>query len=201
MWNDGISEVILNVKEDNVDLSNFSLASYDLSTIEKRRHTLNLILDEVKYMPADSRDKLAKGLLSRFNISSPEHLMMNSQDVKSLYSSGMEIGGHTINHPILSKLSYQDAYGEIEGNKRDLESIVNAKIRTFAYPNGKPDIDYTEETMVILKEVGYQYSVSTVSKIARSDSDPFQLPRYTPWDKNPIKFALRLWLKMVSVRR
>ena len=87
---------------------------------------------------------------------------------------------------------------EIFNNKQHLEKIIGAPVNIFAYPNGKPGIDYTQSTINAVKKAGYKYAVSTESQIATILSDPFQLPRFTPWDKNPIKFSLRLWLKILS---
>jgi peptidoglycan/xylan/chitin deacetylase (PgdA/CDA1 family) len=206
MWNDGIFEVISNITKNQVqtkfDLSKFDLGSFDLSTIEMKRRALDLILEQVKYKPDKNRRKVAKDLLSAFNVPPPENLMMREDDIKTLYDAGMEIGGHTISHPILSKLSYQDAHKEIFGCKILLENVIQAPVRTFAYPNGKPVADYTEHTIEIVKKAGYQYAVSTVPEtLTSSISDPYQLPRFTPWDRNPVKFTTRLLLKMLAGQR
>ena len=200
MWNDGIIEAVTQINKSVLDLSSFDLGYYDISSPAKKQFAINAILEAVKYQPNESRIKFANDLICLYGIAPPKRIMMKPEEVKSLYESGMEIGGHTISHPILAHLPYQDAYREIQGNKRKLENIINAPINVFAYPNGIPGKDFTQETKSIVKRLGYRAAVSTFSEVASTTSDPFELPRYTPWDKNPYKFMLRLWIKMLSVK-
>ena len=197
MWNDGIMETVSKTNKKQLDLSHFGLGYFNLSSTVKKTNAINLLLERIKYHPNEDRIKIAEHLLNTSDVSPPQNLMMNPNDIKTLYASGMEIGGHTITHPILSKLSNHDAYKEIQGNKKDLENIINEPIHAFAYPNGKPETDFTKETIHIIKKSGYRNAVTTVPEITTIASNPFQLPRYTPWDKNPYKFAVRLWMKMM----
>lgn len=104
----------------------------------------------------------------------------------------MRIGGHTINHLILSKLDTQQAREELHGGKQVLEEIVGDRITLFAYSNGKPGQDYQQEHVDMVKEVGFDVAVSTAWGVASEKSDLYQLPRFTPWDNNISKYLLRL---------
>ena len=106
----------------------------------------------------------------------------------------MEIGGHTITHPILARIDAAEAEREIAGGKAELEAILGEKVELFAYPNGKPVEDYTAEHVAIARRVGFRAAVTTSWGAGRRTSDPFQLPRFTPWDRAPARFALRLLL-------
>jgi hypothetical protein len=44
----------------------------------------------------------------------------------------------------------------------------------------------------MVSELGFEAAVSTAWGVAHAESDPHQLPRFTPWDKRPGKFILRL---------
>jgi hypothetical protein len=65
-------------------------------------------------------------------------------------------------------------------------------VRLFAYPNGKPGRDYSREHVDMVRELGFEAAVSTAWGVGHAASDPYQLPRFTPWDKTPGRFALRL---------
>jgi hypothetical protein len=43
-----------------------------------------------------------------------------------------------------------------------------------------------------VQQAGFEAAVSTVWGVADSNSDIWQLPRFTPWDKSPEKFMLRM---------
>ena len=104
----------------------------------------------------------------------------------------MEVGAHTETHPILCKLDDGAARSEIEQSKLRLEQITGASVRLFAYPNGKPEQDYSAEHVEMVKELGFEAALSTIQAVATKSSDPFQLPRFTPWDRMPLKWGLRL---------
>ena len=45
----------------------------------------------------------------------------------------------------------------------------------------------------MLKQAGFFAAVSTSRGTANSATDVFQLPRFTPWDRNSIRFIGRLF--------
>jgi len=109
----------------------------------------------------------------------------------------MEIGGHTVNHPILALLSEKEARAEIGDGKRRLEEITGGPVTLFAYPNGKPGQDYGPRDVDLVRQAGFTAAVSTMGGVARRGSDPFQLPRFSPWDRSPRRLAARLLLTCV----
>jgi len=44
----------------------------------------------------------------------------------------------------------------------------------------------------MLKEIGFEGAVSTAWGAANKNADIYQLPRFTPWDKNRIRFVMRM---------
>lgn len=104
----------------------------------------------------------------------------------------MEIGGHTVSHPILLNLSDEEARREIADGKRLLENITGTPLKLFAYPNGKPEKDYGTAHVSMVQQLGFAAAVSTTWGTAHAGSDLYQLPRFTPWDKSPRRFVLRL---------
>jgi peptidoglycan/xylan/chitin deacetylase (PgdA/CDA1 family) len=87
-----------------------------------------------------------------------------------------------------------DARREIEESRDRLAAIINEPISLFAYPNGQPGRDYGPQHVRMVREAGFDAAVSTAAGVASSACDLFQLPRFTPWDRRPAKFALRLLL-------
>ena len=81
--------------------------------------------------------------------------MMRDKDVIEISKLGMEIGGHTVNHPILSCESDENAYDEMISGKKYLESLLNKKIESFAYPNGKLNKDYKVKHIQMVKKAGF----------------------------------------------
>jgi peptidoglycan/xylan/chitin deacetylase (PgdA/CDA1 family) len=119
--------------------------------------------------------------------------MMTAEQVRNLHESDMSVGAHTVSHPILAKLDPDRARAEMRDSKARLEAITGAPVTLFAYPNGKPGRDYRQEHVGMVRKLGFEAAVSTAWGIAHAASDPFQLPRFTPWDRTPGKFLLRLF--------
>jgi peptidoglycan/xylan/chitin deacetylase (PgdA/CDA1 family) len=110
--------------------------------------------------------------------------------LRSLVDAGLEIGAHTVNHPILASVSAAEAWREISESKRDLEQTLGRAVTLFAYPNGKPGKDYAVEHVRMVREAGYVAAVSTAHGAASPQSDTLQLPRFTPWTRQHPKFDL-----------
>ncbi len=81
---------------------------------------------------------------------------------------------------------------EIADGRDVLEAIVRQPVRLFAYPNGKPNVDYPCAHVRMAKELGFVAAVSTAAGAARVGDPLHQLPRFTPWDRTPRRWGARL---------
>lgn len=83
------------------------------------------------------------------------------------------IGAHTCSHPRLSRLKPDEMQCEIKDSKNDLEQLLGKEIRHFAYPHG----DYNQDTVNIVKELGFASAVTTSGRYVRNDSQLLELDR------------------------
>lgn len=193
MWNDIVLEGIRHHRDDHLDLTPVGLQRYELSDLAQRRQLAAQVLPVIKYLSSTQREEVTSFIKEQTRQYLPENLMMTTEQLKALHASGMEIGGHTVHHPILSSLSAQQAEQEIDEGRQQLSSKLDGSIiRYFAYPNGKPGQDYNADHAEFVKRIGFEGAVSTSYGAATSNSDLYQLPRFTPWDKTPLKFSMRL---------
>lgn len=193
MWNDSIIECVRASTLEQLDLGEFGLGRMPASTAAERRALLGQLLPRIKYMTLAERERAIEKLMRVAKVAAlPDDLMMRSEQVRELHAAGMEIGGHTINHPILTTLSAVDAEREIAGGRERLQQLIAAPIEVFAYPNGKPGRDYDGSHVALLKRLGFKAAVSTAPGAATAGADPFQLPRYTPWGRSLPVWAARL---------
>lgn len=193
MFNDTVIEAIRRAKSDRVDLSDLGLGELDVSTPEAKARAIGQILPKIKYLPVGQREERAAEVAASITDEGlPDDLMMTTAELQSLYAAGMDIGAHTYLHPILAKLDEAAARREISAGVEYLEQVLNTRIRVFAYPNGKPGVDYLPEQAELIKAMGFEGAVSTQWGAARLASDPFQLPRFTPWSRNPARFHPQL---------
>ncbi|UUZ56827.1 polysaccharide deacetylase family protein [Massilia sp. H-1] len=97
-----------------------------------------------KYLPPQARIALIKRLEAMVGEHLDHGLMLTPDMVINLDRAGIEIGAHTISHPILTSLDDASSRLEIEGGKRELEAIIGKPVRLFAYPNGKVGKDFDQ---------------------------------------------------------
>jgi len=92
--------------------------------------------------------------------------------------TGIEVGGHTVWHPILSHASRDIQRDEIAHNLLALAEWTDRPIRAFAYPNGRPGKDYNADTMEILRECGVDAAFTTGEQFATVGAPALELPRF-----------------------
>jgi peptidoglycan/xylan/chitin deacetylase (PgdA/CDA1 family) len=112
--------------------------------------------------------------------------------VRNLRAAGIEIGAHTVHHPILRLLNDAEAEREIAESRRQLEVIVGDSISLFAYPNGQPERDYEDRHVSMVRKLGFTAAVSTAPGVSRPGDDVHQLKRFSPWDQADGRWLARL---------
>lgn len=198
MWNDTIIESIRRAQGNTLNLTQLGLGSYSIESLAERQEVLVILIEKLKYMPQEQRQEFVDKLCTLIAAKLPDNLMMSSDQVRELHREGMEIGAHTISHPILARIENPIAYNEIAGGKKMLEEIINAPVNLFAYPNGKPNKDYLLNHVKMIKKIGFDAAVSTAWGAAQAGDDIYQLPRFTPWDLNESFFVLRMTRNMFN---
>jgi peptidoglycan/xylan/chitin deacetylase (PgdA/CDA1 family) len=118
--------------------------------------------------------------------------MLTTAGLRRLADHGMTIGAHTRSHPILARLEPLEAKAEIADGRDWLESALRRPIRLFAYPNGKPGRDYGDLHVRFVRDLGFEAGFSSSWGAATPRCDPFQIPRFTPWDQTAFRYGLRL---------
>lgn len=192
MWNDTVVESLRNVQTEHIDLSSVGLGCFPVRNAKEKREAINVVLPKLKYLDNEERSSRVDRVANICGASLPDDLMMSFDQVRQMHTSGMEIGAHTINHPILARTTAEVAMCEIVDGKRALEEIVGNPARFFAYPNGQPGRDYTDAHVDMVQEAGFLAAMTTAAGAARWGADNFQLPRFTPWNRTEAGFSLRL---------
>ncbi len=193
MWNDTVIESVRRFEGDQLDLREYDLPVLDMRNYQAKRTALREIIIAIKHRPQIQRSAAVDALAAQVN-DLPNDLMMSDQQVQQMSEAGVEIGAHTLSHPILTTLDDATLEREITGSRAYLQNLLNKPIRYFAYPNGKRGPDYDQRERDLVKRLGFAATLSTNWAVAHPGSDRWQLPRFTPWDKDPLKFHLRLLL-------
>jgi peptidoglycan/xylan/chitin deacetylase (PgdA/CDA1 family) len=107
--------------------------------------------------------------------------ILSKENLAVVANSGVEVGGHTINHVKLGKIPKLEAKNEIEGCKLELERILGQEIFSFSYPHGS----YSEEIIQLVSSLGFKCAVTCQCSSIYGDEDLFKLPRkYVTYSDN-----------------
>jgi len=111
-------------------------------------------------------------------------------ELREMADSGfVDIGSHTVTHPILSSITDEESWQELTGSRRQIEEGMGRKASSFCFPNGMPG-DFRPTQVQQIADAGYACSVVASFGLVDNGADPFRLPRLGMGSKSdPIEFA------------
>ena len=180
LWPDILRFALENAQEKTISFSfestSFKVPAGDPESIRREWESLS---DFCIRLDDDKKWNLISALLAAARVDLPrepiaEYAPVTWKQILEMKEGGIEIGSHTMNHPILSKVRDERRLrDEINGSRRILEEKTGESVETFCYPNGAPgDID--ERVVAIVKEAGYHGAVVTVGT---PTDDVYRIPR------------------------
>jgi peptidoglycan/xylan/chitin deacetylase (PgdA/CDA1 family) len=192
MFNDQVIEAIRGHVAPHLDLRSIGLDNYALGSIDERRRSIEAVVLGIRHFEPERRHAAAQSIAQLTGATASPRLMMNADQVRRLHALRMEVGAHTVTHPILTRLSADQAFDEIHSGKRELEQILKGTVDLFAYPNGMPGRDFAAIHAEMARDCGFSAAMTTAWGAATVRSDRFQLPRFTPWDRGKLRFGARM---------
>jgi peptidoglycan/xylan/chitin deacetylase (PgdA/CDA1 family) len=130
------------------------------------------------------RDQLSSGDTPR-----PSHRIMTAAELRRLAATPrIAVGAHSVTHAALSAHDPDDQLREMERSKRDLEAMIERRVRGFAYPYG----DLGPTTSRLAELAGFEFACTTEEGLVSAQSHPFELPRVAVGDWDGPTFAARL---------
>jgi peptidoglycan/xylan/chitin deacetylase (PgdA/CDA1 family) len=113
-------------------------------------------------------------------------LYMDWSDVRALAAGGVELGGHTVSHAIVSKLDDEGRQREIAGcRERLVRELGERHGRTFAYPFGRR-WDYDRAAIDTARASGFELAVNTHAGTNTQSAARFELLRVPVDDRTPL---------------
>jgi peptidoglycan/xylan/chitin deacetylase (PgdA/CDA1 family) len=156
-------------------------------TPAERRACVLLMLEALKRIPESDKLRALRDLATRLEVDVPERATaefapMSWNDVRTCAQRGFTFGPHTMTHPMLTRVSDDQARGEIlQSWDRVRAECGDAAVPVFCYPNGA----YTAREVGILRNSGLAAAVTTTHHYASnrpvsewSGDERFQTPRF-----------------------
>jgi len=129
-----------------------------------------------------------EGQLGPLTVERDTHRWMTREELREVAdTSGIDVGAHTLTHPVLTAVSPGEQWEEIDGGRRQLEQVIEKPIEMFSYPFGGDDA-FDEATDELVRRAGYTLACTTTGGLASAADSPFQIPRNAVGDWDPPAF-------------
>ena len=132
---------------------------------QARLASIKSILRRLKALPNQARVDAVAKLSESASASDSEPTnaggeIMTWSEVREMHAAGMEIGSHSMTHPVLSKVEEADRLRhEMAGSKAALEESLGAEVSVFSYPVGG-EAAIGPDVIREVQRAGYQFAVS-----------------------------------------
>ena len=122
---------------------------------------------------------------------------LTSAELVDLASSRwIEIGAHSVTHPVLAELDLSRQRHEIAAGKQVLEMLTGKPVRSFAYPYGKKN-HFNVDTINAVQSAGFHCGCANYGRLVTRKTSRWALPRYQVLNLPANSFAneITLWYK------
>jgi peptidoglycan/xylan/chitin deacetylase (PgdA/CDA1 family) len=172
--------VFHDIASTQLDAISFAGENLPLTTPLLRYRASQVLTGRLKAMENNERERQFADLrrligATQVHPDSPQAIL-DWDEIHQLARTGLiDFGSHTHTHPILSKCSEATQREELRVS-RDILIDRLGKAELFAYPNGTK-ADFTEETKMLVREMGFRGAVSTIRGLNLPRADLFALRR------------------------
>lgn len=136
---------------------------FNCCSLDEKEETFHKIRSIIMNTSTDHYFKFLKEIFEPYGIDLYQYkqeLALSWEQIGQLSRDPLvTIGAHTVNHPVLRKLSPEQAKEEILESKRSIESNLNDEVNHFAYPFGGRD-EAGQREFYMAKECGFKTAVT-----------------------------------------
>jgi peptidoglycan/xylan/chitin deacetylase (PgdA/CDA1 family) len=127
------------------------------SRLEAARRVNELL----KTLPDDVKDEAIRQVARAVDVYLPEappdeYDAISWSQAREMDAAGVEIGSHTLTHPILTRVTDRRLQDELSGSRRRIEAELNRNVDLLCYPNG----DYDDRVVQAARAAGYRCAVT-----------------------------------------
>lgn len=177
LWPDLLKYIILNATNKQIEilpLGKISLLPEDLTT------SWHILGDHCLTLSTPAREQFITQLAATVTLSPPKKpvapfLPVSWKQLQDMVNEGLDIGSHTISHPILKSLSTAELDDELTGSATVIQNQLSRRPKGICYPNGRR-IDIDNRVLEQARQSGYEYGLLARNHSILADS-PFLVGR------------------------
>ncbi len=179
LWPDRLRYSIENTKKKTLEINLFDKkTSIPIGGLENNLAAWHILGEHCLVLPDNEKWSFISSVESDLEVNLPrvpphEFAACAWDNLKEMMEFGIEIGSHTLDHPILSHVPSDRLDDEIVLSKHTIEHRLNMTVQTFCYPNGRPE-DINDTIVQVVKDAGY---LGAPLGSDLNSWDPFHIPR------------------------
>jgi peptidoglycan/xylan/chitin deacetylase (PgdA/CDA1 family) len=178
---DTLAYVFRHTKKDHADLPLIGEQSWQND--HEMEQVMLMWAEAAKLLPESEKEKALQRIPEILDVLIPENafqgLHLSWDQVREMAQNGIEMGSHTISHPILTRISIEQVKEELVESKKRIEAEIGMPVKSFAYPNGGV-ADFTPRISGLLRESGYHLAFSLIpgpTSFATVKENPYAIRR------------------------
>jgi peptidoglycan/xylan/chitin deacetylase (PgdA/CDA1 family) len=182
-WFDGLVHDVLQSQAATLPVGDANIPLGE--TTDARRQAAQQVLQRLKVMPDAVRQQALQRIRHALGTTPPAtpmheslHGPMNWSQVREMSDAGMEIGSHSVNHPVLAQVEDDDRLRrELEDSKAAIEHHTGRPVVSLAYPVGGPGA-YDDRVIAATQAAGYRFAFTYAAGRNRLDGvDRYRMKR------------------------
>ncbi len=178
LWLDELIGRVRSWEKETIPLPGGGSRSLPASAAE-RRVTAWEIKEQCKRLPAEIVE-LYLGELRQYTapplLNDELHRFMTWEEVRELHKNGFEIGSHTLEHPILTRIPADRLRRELAHSKEIIERELGVPCRCIAYPNGG-HADVSADVFDVARSCGYLLGFTVAEQMSAPGEDLLGISR------------------------
>jgi len=131
------------------------------ATPQQRQLAYAQLNRHVKSLPHADAMAFVDRLCTELDFAGAEPAVLGWDALRSLARAGLTLGAHTRTHPMMNRISLDEAGAEAVGSLLDLKREIGTADPIFAYPSGH----FSSEIARMLEQQGFALAFTTISGI------------------------------------
>lgn len=179
LWTDKLRYLTARTESRTVEAGlNGRALHIELNDRASRLEAADRVNSQLKVMPDDAKDDAINRLASLLKVElpplpPPEFSPINWEETREMENAGIEIGSHTVTHPVLINVGVDRLRRELTESRCRLEDMLDHQVDLFCYPNGNSSATVVQE----VERAGYRCAVTTDPGFNDDQSNPLSLRR------------------------
>jgi peptidoglycan/xylan/chitin deacetylase (PgdA/CDA1 family) len=179
LWTDKLRFVTARTRATRLETTiNDCPLQFQLSGRASRFEAAIEVNSHLKTLPDEAKEETIRRIASSLRVEipdlpTPDYDSITWEQARLMSGAGVEIGSHTVTHPILTNINDARLASELRESRSRLEAMLDRNVELFCYPNG----NYDARVKCAAAAAGYRAAVTVEAGLNRRGCDLLALRR------------------------